>query len=104
MEQATANELFSRTLHPYSQALISSVLVPDVDEMKRNPPKLLSGEIPSPVDLPKGCKFSSRCPYVQNNCVQEEPPLESSSADVEHLVSCFYWQEIEESKIVPQKH
>ena len=65
MEQATANEIFSRTLHPYSQALISSVLVPDVDEMKRNPPKLLSGEIPSPVNLPKGCKFElkmSVCP------------------------------------------
>lgn len=97
MEEAPTEELFSRILHPYSQALLSSVLVPNVEEMKRNPPKLLSGEIPSPVNLPKGCKFNTRCPYFQDNCDQEEPPLYRASE--EHAVSCFYWKEIEEGKI-----
>ena len=72
MEVAQTDELFSRVLHPYSQALFSSVLVPNVEEMQEKPPKLLSGEIPSPVNLPKGCKFGTRCTYVQDKCKQEE--------------------------------
>jgi oligopeptide transport system ATP-binding protein len=96
MEKAPTDQLFTRPLHPYSQALLSAVLVPDVEEMKRNPPKLLSGEIPSPVNLPKGCKFNSRCPYVQDNCRIDEPPLFPANTSQEHLVSCFYWREIEE--------
>ena len=100
MEIASTDELFSRTLHPYSQALLSAVLVPDAEEMKKNPPRLLSGEIPSPVKLPKGCKFNTRCPYVQENCKTDEPPLfPAPSAD--HVTSCFYWKEIEEGKMPP---
>ncbi|HZW55427.1 MAG TPA: oligopeptide/dipeptide ABC transporter ATP-binding protein [Nitrososphaerales archaeon] len=97
MEEAPTEELYSRILHPYSQALFSSVLTPDVDSMKMNPPKLLSGEIPSPVNLPTGCKFNTRCPYVQENCKRNEPA--AFTATGEHLVSCFYWKEIEEGQL-----
>jgi oligopeptide transport system ATP-binding protein len=96
MEVANTEELFSRILHPYSQALFSSVLVPNVEEMEKNPPKLLSGEIPSPVNLPSGCKFNTRCPYVQENCKQQVPPLFPADKSGEHVVSCYYWKEIEE--------
>jgi len=100
-EVASTDELFSRTLHPYSQALLSAVLVPDAEEMRKNPPRLLSGEIPSPVNLPKGCKFDTRCPYVQENCKTDEPPL-FPAPSVDHLVSCFYWKEIESGKMFPR--
>ena len=99
MEVAQTDELFSRVLHPYSQALFSSVLVPSVEEMQARPPKLLSGEIPSPVNLPKGCKFSTRCPYVQEKCSQEEPSLFPTFENSGHSVSCFYWKEIEQGRI-----
>ena len=100
MELAQSEELFSRVLHPYSQALFSSVLVPNVEIMQKNPPKLLSGEIPSPVNLPNGCEFNTRCPYVQDNCKKEEPELLQASDKSEHLVSCFYWKEIEQGKLL----
>lgn len=100
MEEAQSEELFSRVLHPYSQALFSSVLVPNVEAMQKNPPKLLSGEIPSPVNLPKGCKFNTRCPFVQDKCKSEEPALFQASDKSEHLVSCFYWKEIEQGKLL----
>ena len=103
MEVAQTDELFSRVLHPYSQALFSSVLVPNVEEMQEKPPKLLSGEIPSPVNLPKGCKFGTRCTYVQDKCKQEEPSLFPTFENSGHTVSCFYWQEIEQGKISQAK-
>jgi len=100
VESAEAEDFFSKPQHPYSQALLSSVLVPDVDTMKSNPPKLLSGEVPSPLTLPIGCKFNTRCPYVQERCKLEEPILTSSSST--HSVSCFFWGEIEHGGILPK--
>jgi oligopeptide transport system ATP-binding protein len=102
MESAPVEEIFSKTLHPYSQALFSAVLVPNVDEMRKKPPKLLSGEIPSPVSPPVGCKFSTRCPYVQENCKLDEPPFSLANRD-DHLVSCFYWKDIQEGKIAESR-
>src|SRR5437667_7267874 len=97
VESAEAEDFFSKPQHPYSQALLSSVLVPDVDTMKSNPPKFISGEVPSPLTLPIGCKFNTRCPYVQVRCKVEEPILTSSSST--HSVSCFLWREIEHAGI-----
>jgi len=93
MEQGRADDLFSEARHPYTRALLSTVLVPDAGKLKRNPPSLLKGEIPSPIHLPTGCKFNTRCPYVQDKCRIEEPPLEPAHSE-EHLVSCFYWKEL----------
>ncbi len=100
MEVAPTDELFARVLHPYSQALFSSVLVPNVEEMQKNPPKLLSGEIPSPMNLPSGCKFSTRCPYVREDCKREVPPLTPADKVGDHIVSCYFWKEIEKSRAV----
>ena len=96
MEQGRADDLFSEARHPYTRALLSTVLVPDAGKLKRNPPSLLKGEIPSPIHLPIGCKFNTRCPYVQDRCRIEEPLLEPAESQ-EHLVSCFYWKELEKS-------
>jgi oligopeptide transport system ATP-binding protein len=93
MEQSRTNDLFSSARHPYTRALLSAVLVPDVEKLKRNPPTLLKGEIPSPINLPMGCKFNTRCPYAQDKCRVEEPLFEQVQSQ-EHLVSCFYWKEL----------
>ncbi|HEY6283218.1 MAG TPA: ABC transporter ATP-binding protein [Nitrososphaerales archaeon] len=93
MEQSRTDDLFSSARHPYTKALLSAVLVPDVEKLKKSPPTLLRGEIPSPINLPAGCKFNTRCPYVQDRCRVEEPQLEKVLTP-EHLVSCFYWNEL----------
>src|SRR5207245_6115662 len=69
MELAPAEELVDGPLHPYTQALISAVPVPD-PESKRTK-DVISGEIPSPVDPPQGCRFHTRCPYAHERCTLE---------------------------------
>ncbi len=87
MEFASAENLVDQPLHPYTQALISAVPVPD-PESKRTK-DVISGEIPSPVDPPSGCRFHTRCPYAHERCVNEEPPL----VEVEklHYVACHLY-------------
>ncbi len=72
MESATADDLFHAPRHPYTRALLDSI--PTLDRKKR--PKLLLGEVPSPVNLPQGCPFQSRCPHVQDRCRDIVPELE----------------------------
>jgi oligopeptide transport system ATP-binding protein len=87
VELADRLELFRRPLHPYTEALLSALPIPDPHrEQKRI---LLPGEVPSPVDPPPGCRFHTRCPRIMKICSQEEPrlrPLETG-----HLVSCHLY-------------
>lgn len=85
VEVARTEPLFESPRHPYTQALLSSVLVPD--PARRGRTKLLQGEIPSPVDLPPVCPLSSRCPVVFDRCRMEMPAL--LEVDQEHLAACF---------------
>lgn len=85
VETGTVQEIFENPLHPYSKALLSSVLFPD-PKTKRTRFNL-QGEIPSPIDLPKGCYFQSRCPVAGPDCRAFYPPLVDLGN--EHLVSCF---------------
>jgi len=101
MEVAPAEELFARALHPYSRALLSAALSPDPDVVKQKPPQLLRGEMPSSLHLPQGCKFSTRCPYVQAKCEKDDPKLLAASQET-HRVSCFYWQSIQNGELVPR--
>jgi oligopeptide/dipeptide ABC transporter ATP-binding protein len=86
VEIAATEELFARPLHPYSRALLSSVLFPDPQRQLSR--FLLSGEIPSPIDLPSGCHLHQRCPWAQPLCATDTPQL--AGADTDHLVSCFF--------------
>jgi peptide/nickel transport system ATP-binding protein len=75
VETGATEQIFERPLHPYSRALLSSVLYPDPDQ---KPPRFfLSGEIPSPIDLPAGCHLHQRCPWAVAACGRSYPPLET---------------------------
>jgi oligopeptide/dipeptide ABC transporter ATP-binding protein len=85
VEVGETEELFRAPIHPYSRALLSSVLYPD--PAQRRSPFLLSGEIPSPIDLPSGCALHTRCPMATADCARIEPALEEK-APGRHL-SCI---------------
>jgi oligopeptide/dipeptide ABC transporter ATP-binding protein len=84
MEVCQAASLLIQPLHPYTKALISAV--PSVDPAKRRQRARLAGEIPSPIDPPKGCPFHPRCPIAINRCKQERPLLRALSK--QHFVAC----------------
>ncbi|MBC8177637.1 MAG: ATP-binding cassette domain-containing protein [Deltaproteobacteria bacterium] len=85
MEYANTEELFETPLHPYTLALLSAVPVAEPD--KRLELKSLSGDVPSPLDPPPGCKFQGRCPQVEERCREEEIGFARVSED--HLVRCW---------------
>ncbi|UCD79658.1 MAG: dipeptide ABC transporter ATP-binding protein [Desulfobacterales bacterium] len=84
VEMAYTRQLFSNPLHPYSEALLSAIPNPDIDQQTEQ--ILLKGDVPSPIRLPGGCNFHTRCPYAYEDCKLNEPPL----AEVEgaHFVAC----------------
>lgn len=75
VEIAPADELYSNPLHPYTQALISSIPIPDPKIEKQREKIVLHGEIPSAFNPPKGCPFVTRCPYAMDICKEVRPPL-----------------------------
>jgi oligopeptide transport system ATP-binding protein len=87
VELASSKELYENTLHPYSQALLSAVPIPDPDKEAQKNRQILTGDVPSPINTPKGCPFASRCPRVTDICRQEKPVLEMKQG---HLVACHH--------------
>ena len=85
VELTTREELFRNPLHPYTQALMSSIPVPDPG-MKRER-ILLPGDVPSPLNPPTGCRFHPRCPVAMEHCGIEEPQFNEVSHD--HFVACW---------------
>jgi peptide/nickel transport system ATP-binding protein len=86
VETGSKEDVFGRPLHPYTLALLSSIPVPDPKaKLKRIIPK---GEIPSPINPPKGCRFHPRCPYAQNICSEREPQLEEIKP--QRYAACFF--------------
>lgn len=84
VEEGAREQIFARPMHPYTRALLSAVPVPD-PEVKRER-ILLSGDVPSPVRPPKGCRFNTRCPYVFDRCRSEEPALKPMAE--RHVAAC----------------
>lgn len=88
VEIGDAKEIFNNPLHPYTQALLNAVPVPDPEE-KEHEKGLLQGEIGSSTNPPSGCRFHPRCPYAKKECSKMEPEmLQVNSAGKEHLVAC----------------
>ena len=90
MEVADRDELYRNPMHPYTQALLSAVPIPDpVIEEKRHR-IILQGDVPSPVNPPKGCNFCTRCPKVLDMCVEQEPEFRDYGGG--HWVACWLHQ------------
>jgi oligopeptide transport system ATP-binding protein len=86
MEVAESKTLYDHPLHPYTQALLAAVPIPDPKLEKRRERIVLKGEIPSPIRPPKGCRFNTRCPLAQAVCFEEEPAFREMGSG--HYVSC----------------
>ena len=91
MEMASREELFANPRHPYTQALISAVPIPDPDREANKQRIVLAGDLPSPFEPPSGCLFRTRCPKATALCAETVPPEDRVSAD--HGVFCHHWQE-----------
>ncbi len=86
VELAPRRALFARPQHPYTEALLSAVPVPDPDPETRRARIILPGDVPSPIKPPSGCRFHTRCPYVFDRCRSESPELREVAAG--HHVAC----------------
>jgi oligopeptide/dipeptide ABC transporter ATP-binding protein len=87
VERARTKELFRNPLHPYTKALFSAALPshPDVEREEI----ILSGEVPSPINPPRGCRFHPRCPFVMPRCAEEKPELRELAPD--HWAACHLY-------------
>jgi peptide/nickel transport system ATP-binding protein len=90
VELAETEELFLRPKHPYTEALLSAVPVPDPDYQAER--IILQGDVPSPVNPPKGCRFHPRCSYAKDICGKEAPELRDLGG--EHFVACHFAREL----------
>jgi oligopeptide/dipeptide ABC transporter ATP-binding protein len=88
VELASTDELFASPVHPYTEALLAAVPVPDPVLARRRPPAAVFGEIPSSLDPPSGCRFRTRCPRADRICGEQEPPLIEHRPG--HLAACHF--------------
>ena len=86
MELAESDELYARPLHPYTKALLSAIPIPDPELEKKRKEVRLQGEVPSPVNVPQGCRFCNRCPLAKGICTQKQP--EFKEVEKGHFVAC----------------
>jgi peptide/nickel transport system ATP-binding protein/oligopeptide transport system ATP-binding protein len=90
VELTSREELFINPLHPYTQALMSAIPIPD-PTLKRER-IILKGDVPSPLNPPKGCRFHPRCPIAMEICSQKEPEFREVAPD--HMVACWAWNNL----------
>ena len=86
VELGQKDEVYDHPLHPYTQALLTAVPVPDPAVQRRRKRAILTGEVPSPANPPPGCRFSTRCPVAKKRCSEEEPPWWDAGGG--HFVAC----------------
>jgi peptide/nickel transport system ATP-binding protein len=89
VEVGPADEVYYRPVHPYTKGLIDTIPVADPGRARATGQAGVSGELPSAIDPPSGCRFRTRCPLVQVICAQEEPPLRPYTA-AGHLAACHF--------------
>ena len=87
VELADANELMSDPKHPYTQSLLSAVPIPDPKTARKKNRIVLEGDVPSPLNMPSGCPFRTRCRYATEQCAMERPELPARGGG--HMVACW---------------
>ncbi|GAA1674059.1 ABC transporter ATP-binding protein [Mycolicibacterium murale] len=93
VETATANELYDKPFHPYSNALLSAVPIPDPRRNAARERVILEGDVPSPIDPPSGCRFHTRCRWATEVCTRDEPVL--VERETAHLAACHHPRHLE---------
>ena len=89
VEKGESNKVYSEALHPYTQALLSAVPIPDPEVAKNSKRIVLEGDIPSPIDPPPGCRFKGRCKYATAICSEIDPELKEVKPG--HFVACHLY-------------
>lgn len=89
VEKGESNKVYSEALHPYTQALLSAIPIPDPDAAKNSKRIVLEGDIPSPIDPPPGCRFKGRCKYAKPICSEVDPELKEVKPG--HFVACHLY-------------
>ena len=92
VEIGTAEELYTNPRHPYTRSLLASAPLPDPTKRRESAP--LEGDPPSPLNIPSGCRFRTRCPFAQPICTEKEPALESIGERNTHQVACHIFQQL----------
>ncbi len=93
VEVADRDELYTAPKHPYTKALLSAVPIPDPQIEKKRQRIILAGDLPSPVNIPAGCRFHQRCPMAQQICYEVEPTLDPKEGH-EHYAACHFSDQV----------
>ena len=93
MEINESEDLYRHPLHPYTRALLSAIPVPDPKTSRTRQREILQGDVPSPINPPKGCVFCTRCRYATEECKNVAPQMEEVSPG--HMVACHHFREID---------
>ena len=90
VEQASSRDIYAEPRHPYTQALISAIPIPDPNQRRNR--IVLQGDVPSPINPPSGCPFHTRCRYATAVCAEKMPAWETVGPG--HEVACHHWREV----------
>ena len=97
MEVSPAKELYSKPIHPYTEALLAALPIPDPNENRARKRDVIGGEPPNPINPPSGCRFHTRCPHATDVCSRLEPPLAEYANG--HVAACHHPQNVSEAEI-----
>ncbi|MDN3019251.1 ATP-binding cassette domain-containing protein [Paenibacillus sp. BSR1-1] len=89
VEISKSDELYHKPLHPYTQALLSAIPIPDPIKAQNSKREIITGELPSPIEMETGCRFRSRCPFAKPICAEVDPQMKQ--VDGEHFVACHLY-------------
>jgi oligopeptide/dipeptide ABC transporter ATP-binding protein len=97
MELSPARELYDKPIHPYTEALLAAIPIPDPRENRARDRTVIGGEPPNPINPPSGCRFHTRCPRATEVCSAVEPPLAEYANG--HLAACHHPLNVSEDEV-----